>query len=241
MFFKRVVNIFKAFLISSEIFKEHFTGFLFIADNKKSVSFFGSARENLPERYYAECEDLASRLSNRGFAVITGAGPGIMRAANRGAWKSGNPSVGVAIDLPFEQSVNKFLTKVRHYNFFSSRKAILSCASEIYIFFPGGYGTMDELFEMLTLVQTKHSITLPIVLYGRDFWEPLIKYIDSSLATKYKTINKEDVKIFEVFDNVDETVFYIDQLNLKDVRVCNLGSVRAKEHSKRRVKPNSLS
>ena len=135
-------RFFLSFNTSLRVFWEFFTGFLFIHRFEKAVSFFGSAREMLPEAYYTDCEELAARLSRKGFAVITGGGGGIMRSANKGAKRVGGESVGINIQLPNEQSLNVFLTHTQTFSYFFSRKTILSCMSEVYVFFPGGYARL---------------------------------------------------------------------------------------------------
>ena len=208
---------------SLHIFWEYFKGFLFIGNYARAVSFFGSARETLPNKYYEDCEEIASRLSNKDFAIITGGSGGIMRAANKGAWKVGGESVGINIKLPEEQLNNNFLNGSRNFSFFFSRKTILSCASEIYIFFPGGFGTLDELFEMLTLLQTKHSQPVYIFLYGKDFWSGIYEFACKKLRDEYKTISEEDVHLMKVVDSVDDLEYQIDNLIIKEERVCFIG------------------
>ncbi len=217
-----------SFLTSFRIFWEFFTGFMFIANFAKAVSFFGSARESLPSGYYEECEELAIRLSRKGFAVITGGSGGIMRAANRGAHRSEGESVGITIDIPKEQANNMFLKHSKRFRYFFSRKTILSCASEVYIFFPGGYGTLDELFEMLTMVQTGHSEPLPILLYGKDFWQPLASFIQTTMCQKFLTINKEDESLFVIVDSVNEAERYIERLHITQSRACKIGAMKPK-------------
>ena len=214
---------FKSFGRAVRVFWEFFTGFLFIANFGKAASFFGSARETLSEKYYSDCEELAARLSKKDFAIITGGSGGIMRAANRGAHRVNGISVGINIQLPKEQATNLFLSHSKRFAHFFSRKTMLSCASEIYIFFPGGFGTLDELFEMLTMVQTGHSEPLPIILYGENYWKPLVAFIQSELAEAHKTISQEDKKLFVIFDSVDETERYIDSLNITQTRTCKIG------------------
>ena len=219
-----ITSFFKFFSLSFSVFWETFTGLLYIAKFKKAVSFFGSAREVLPEKYYRESEELAAILSKKGFVVITGGSGGIMRSANKGAFRVNRDSVGVNINLPQEQINNSYLTRNKMFNYFFIRKTILSCASEVYIFFPGGFGTLDELFEMLTQVQTGHSSKLPIILYGKDFWSPLVSFIEEKLDAKYNTISEFDKKLFVVMDSVGETERYISSLNIENNRTCQLGS-----------------
>ena len=207
---------------SVSIFWEFLTGFRFISNFGKAVSFFGSARETLPERYYTDCEELAARLSTKGFAIITGGSGGIMEAANRGAHRVNGESVGINIHLPHEQTSNVFLRHSQTFRYMFSRKTILSCASEVYIFFPGGYGTLDEFFEMLTLIQVKLVNSLPIILYGKEYWEPIISFVEEKLLATYMTIDKEDARMFVILDSVDEAEYYIESLNIVQNRACML-------------------
>ena len=218
-------NIFRSLLTSFRAFFEIFTGFLFVSNYSKAISFFGSARESVPESYYADTEELAARMSKRGFTIITGGSGGIMRAANRGAWKVNGNSVGVNIRIPNEANRNPFLTASKQFQYFFLRKTILSCASEIYIFFPGGFGTLDELFEMLTMLQTGHSEKVPVILYGKEFWGPLMEYIEKVLRDQFKTISQSDVNLIMLLDSVDEVEGYIDSIESTLVdRVCYVGA-----------------
>ena len=148
-----------------------------------------------------------------------------MRAANRGAHRSNGESVGINIEIPHEQMDNKFLKHSRKFRYFFSRKTILSCASEVYIFFPGGYGTLDEFFEMLTMVQTGHSERLPILLYGKDYWEPLVAFIQNKLKGEYMSISSQDTALFVIVNSVDEAEHYINSLNIEHARACKIGSI----------------
>ena len=218
----------RSFVYSFRIFWEFLTGFRFVANFAKSASFFGSAREALPNQYYTDCEELAARLSTRGFAIITGGSGGIMRSANKGAHRVNGESVGINISLPYEQSDNRFLKHSRTFKHFSSRKMILSCASEVYIFFPGGYGTLDEFFEMLTMIQTGVADPVPIILYGKEYWEPVTSFVQKQLLETYMTISKEDLNLFVILDSVDEAEHYIESLNLSQTRACKLHAERGK-------------
>lgn len=227
--FFRKPNIFSAFGFSCQVFWEFFTGFLFISRFTKSVSFFGSARESMPERYYTDSEELAARLSMKGFAVVTGGNGGIMRSANRGCARAHGDSVGVSIVLPREKNVNSFLTHKKDFHYFFSRKTILSCGSEVYVYFPGGYGTLDEFFEMVTLIQTGRSEFVPIVLYGKSFWEPIISFVQEKLIKEFKTVSADEgEKFFHVVDSVNEAEYYINSLNVTNSRTCkiNVGDLR---------------
>jgi len=182
-------------------------GYDHIQHFKKSVTFLGGARFKEGDPYYEKVRVLAGRIAKEtGFAVITGGGPGIMEAANRGAKEVGGQSVGITIHLPFEQKDNPYLTESIPFNFFFSRKTILTYAAEMYIACPGGYGTLDEIFEILTLMQTGKVPKVPVFLYGCDFWNPLIAYMQTVFVEKYHTISPEDLTLFKATDSDDEII-----------------------------------
>lgn len=191
------------------IMSEFVEGFDLLRKHGLAATVFGSARTEVGDPYYKAAEELCARLAKSGFTVITGGGPGIMEAANVGAFKVGGRSVGLGINLPTEQKLNPYVTETENFEFFFSRKVMLAFASEVYIYFPGGFGTLDEFFEILTLVQTKKIEPIPIVLYGKEFWSPLIEWTKKELLKKYKTISKEDLELFQVVDSVDEAYKYI--------------------------------
>ncbi|MCB9811801.1 TIGR00730 family Rossman fold protein [Candidatus Nomurabacteria bacterium] len=191
------------------IMSEFVTGFEMLRKHGLAASIFGSARTQVGDPYYKAAEELAAKLAKKGFSVITGGGPGIMEAGNVGAFKVGGKSIGLNISLPMEQKLNPYVTETERFEFFFSRKVMLAFASEVYIYFPGGFGTMDEFFEILTLVQTKKIERIPIVLYGKEFWEPLVKWFEKDLLKKHKTISKEDLDLFKVVDSVEEAYKYI--------------------------------
>lgn len=191
------------------IMSEFVTGFELLRSYGLAATFFGSARTRPGDKYYKEAEELAAKLAKKKFAVITGGGGGIMEAANVGAFKVGGDSVGLNIELPTEQRPNPYTTESYQFDFFFSRKVMLAFASEVYIYFPGGFGTFDELFELVTLIQTKKIDPIPIVLYGKDYWEPFMALIAKQMLLEYKTISKEDLDLFKVVDSVDEAVTYI--------------------------------
>ncbi|MEX0933757.1 MAG: TIGR00730 family Rossman fold protein [Candidatus Paceibacterota bacterium] len=186
------------------ILREFQKGFNLIQKYSLAVTFFGSSRECLSKETYAEVTKLARILSKDGFTVITGGGGGVMGAANKGAHEAGGDSVGVNIKLPHEQNLNKYTTDSKEFKYFFIRKIMLSFASEAYIFFPGGYGTLDEFFEIITLIQTKKIQPIPVVLVGKSYWSPLIEWINKTLYEKKGTINKEDLEIFFLVDNAEE-------------------------------------
>ena len=191
------------------IMSEFVTGFELLRKYGLAVTVFGSARSRPGDPYYKYAEELCAKLAKKNFAIITGGGGGIMEAANVGGFKVGGKSVGLNIQLPFEQKLNPYTTESLNFDFFFSRKVMLAFASEVYVYFPGGFGTMDEFFELLTLIQTKKIEKIPIVLYGKDYWEPLIAFFKKTMLKEYKTIHKEDLDLFQVVDSVDEAYKYI--------------------------------
>lgn len=201
------------------IMSEFVNGFELLRKHGLAVTIFGSARFKPGDKWYKEAENLAAKLAKKGFAVITGGGPGIMEAANVGGFKVGGQSVGLNIELPMEQKLNPYVTESENFDFFFSRKVMLSFASEVYVYFPGGFGTMDEFFELVTLIQTKKIEEIPIVLVGTDFWEPMLKFFNSKMLKEYKTISKEDLALFHLVDNADEAYKYIvKNVNTKNVK-----------------------
>lgn len=191
------------------IMAEFVSGFEMLRKYGLAVSFFGTARCQAGDEVYKAAEELAAKLAKSGFAIITGGGPGVMEAGNVGAFKVGGRSVGLNIELPMEQKINPYVTDSQHFHFFFTRKVMLSFASEVYVYFPGGFGTLDELFELITLIQTKKISKIPIILYGKDFWTPMLKWVDEVLYKKYKTVGKDDMTLYHLVDSVDEAYEYI--------------------------------
>jgi len=201
------------------IMSEFVQGFELLRDHGLAATFWGSARTQPSDPYYKDAEELAAKLAKKGFSIISGGGPGIMEASNVGAFKVGGQSVGLNIELPFEQKLNPYTTQSLDFDFFFSRKVMLTFASEVYVYFPGGFGTLDELFEILTLIQTKKIEPIPVILYGKDYWDPLLSFFEKSLLKKFKTISPEDLELFHVVDSVDEAFKYINKnVNTKNVR-----------------------
>lgn len=192
-----------------KIMSEFVEGFDIIRKYGLSVSFFGSARATLGDDSYECAEELAKRLSQKGFAIITGGSAGIMQAANKGAFETGGASVGLNVSLPDAQTYNPYLTEKFVFDHFFVRKVMLTYASEVYIYFPGGFGTLDEFFEIITLVQTKKIRKVPILLYGKDYWEPLLSFIEKTIYEGHAAIDKQDMKLYTVVDSVDEAFDYI--------------------------------
>lgn len=178
--------------------------FEFLPQFPRSVSVFGSARFTEGNIYYDAARALGKRIvEDLGYSVVTGGGPGIMEAANRGAKEAGGTSVGLTIQLPQEQTTNPYVTHELSFHYFFSRKVTLSYAAEAYIFMPGGFGTMDELFEIVTLAQTNKIEKTPVILYGADFWEPLMEFIVHKMRDEQKSISPNDLDIMTITDDFD--------------------------------------
>lgn len=192
-----------------KIMAEFVDGFEAIRRYGLAATFFGTARQTFAPEVYEAATALSARLAKAGYAIITGGSNGIMEAANKGAYEVGGASLGLNIRLPQEQSGNKFVTDSMTFDHFFVRKVMLAFASEVYIYFPGGFGTLDEFSEILTLVQTKKIKRVPIVLYGREYWEPLITFFREHLLEKYHAIDEADLELFHVVDSVDEAYEYI--------------------------------
>ena len=176
------------------------------------VSIFGSARTDATEpRYLQAATDIAEKLTKKGFGIITGGGPGIMEAANKGAQKGSGPSVGLNIDLPFEQSSNPYIDPDKNLNFdyFFARKVMFVKYSQAFVVMPGGFGTLDELFEAITLVQTGKIDRFPIILYGAEFWEGLKNWVDTTLKGTGK-ISPNDTDLIRIANDADQVVEIIE-------------------------------
>jgi len=198
------------------IMAEFVAGFELLRKYRLAATIFGSARALPDDRWYQASHKLGYLLAKDGFAIITGGGGGIMGAANKGAYEAGGASVGLNIKLPHEQRLNSYVTDSETFHFFFPRKVMLSFASEVYIYFPGGFGTLDEFFELLTLVQTKKISAVPIILVGRDFWQPLIDWFQKSLLDEYHAIGQGDLTLVHVVDSAEEAYAYIQKLDGKD-------------------------
>lgn len=201
---------------TDKINKEFLDAFTFIKDNEKSVTFFGSARFKSTNSHYKEARELAGRIAkDLGYAVVTGGGPGIMEGANRGAKEAGGTSIGLAISLPREQNKNKYLTDSMDFYYFFSRKVALSFSAEAYVYFPGGFGTLDEFFEILTLVQTQKIPRVPIILFGKDFWDPLNTFIRKHLYNSHKSIDLKDMELYTITDDIEEALRIIKRAPIR--------------------------
>lgn len=168
-----------------------------------AVSIFGSARTRPDHRFYGMAEQLGKRLVDRGFAVMTGGGPGIMEAANKGAAEAGGESVGLNIYLPAEQAANPYQTVSLDFRYFFCRKVMFVKYAVAFVCFPGGFGTMDEFFESMTLIQTQKTERFPVILVGSEFWTPLVDWIKRFQLDEFGYISPEDMTLFEITDDVD--------------------------------------
>lgn len=186
------------------IMSEFIAGFEFLAPLRKEVTFFGSARFDEDSHWYKEAQDLGRILAKEGFTVITGGGPGIMEAGNRGAYEGGGESIGLDIELATEQRRNAYVKKGIGFHYFFTRKVMLSASAQAYIFFPGGFGTIDEFSEIITLLQTKKMEPVPVVCVGREFWEPMNDWIRTVMLGNLQTISPEDLDLYTVVDSADE-------------------------------------
>ncbi|MBW3639644.1 MAG: TIGR00730 family Rossman fold protein [Actinobacteria bacterium] len=184
---------------------EFVEGFGLLAELPRAVSVFGSARTPRDDPEYDLARRLGGALADAGWAVITGGGPGIMEAANRGASEAGGLSVGLGIELPFEQSLNDWVDLGLEFRYFFARKTMFVKYAQAFVILPGGFGTMDELFEALTLVQTRKVNQFPVILMGAEFWAPLLAWLRDTLTPR-GLISPEDLELFQVTDDVDDAV-----------------------------------
>jgi len=188
------------------IAEEFKRGFELLTGMERTVTFFGSARFTEDNDHYQMARKIAGRLASYGIGVVTGGGGGIMEAANRGAYESKGYSLGLNIKLPHEQKENPYLTESTLFKYFFVRKVLLSYAAEAYLFFPGGFGTLDELFEIITLVQTHKIEPVPIILVGNGYWKKMSNFIEKEMYKKHHAISKEDMKLYTITDDVDTIV-----------------------------------
>ena len=191
-----------------KIISELVEGFEKLSRIGPCVSIFGSARTHHNDKYYRLADDIAFKLVQKGYGVITGGGPGIMEAANKGAHRGKGKSVGINIDLPFEQKPNPYIDKDKLISFdhFFVRKVMFMKYAQGFIVLPGGFGTFDELFEAITLIQTRKIGKFPIVLVGKSYWSGLIEWIKEQMLNEEHTIAEKDLDIFTVVDTADEAV-----------------------------------
>ncbi|MDP2174424.1 MAG: TIGR00730 family Rossman fold protein [Bacteroidota bacterium] len=197
----------KDFWFTLKVVWEFIKGFRVLHFVGPCITVFGSARFKEDHPYYKIARELSGKIAQKGFTIMTGGGPGAMEAANRGAKDVGGRSVGCNIVLPFEQHPNPYLDKFTNINYFFVRKVLLLKYSYGLVAMPGGFGTLDELFEVLTLIQTTMIKKYPVVIFGKEYHKKLLEYIDDML--KNETISPEDLDLFFVTDNIDEAVEFI--------------------------------
>ena len=205
------------FLFGWRVFMQFVKGFRTLHFVGPCITVFGSARFKEGDQYYEAAREFGKRIASLGFTTLTGGGPGIMEAANRGAFENEGVSVGCNIKLPFEQSPNPYMHKWIIFDYFFVRKVLLVKYSYAFIIMPGGFGTMDEFFETLTLAQTKTITSFPLVLFGKEFHEPLMKMIDTMVANG--TVAEADKKLMLITDDIDEAMQYIQAFIAKNFKV----------------------
>jgi len=200
-----------------KIISEFVEGFEKLARIGPCVSLFGSARTKPENKYYKLAEEIAFKLTQKGYGVITGGGPGIMEAANKGASRGKGKSVGINIDLPFEQKANEFIDsdKLIIFDHFFVRKVMFMKYAQGFIVLPGGFGTFDELFEAITLIQTKKTGRFPIIMVGKNYWRGLIDWVKKTMMEEESNISPEDLELFNIVDTADEAVNLIDMFYTK--------------------------
>ena len=195
-----------------KIMSEFVEGFETMSKIGPCVSVFGSARTKPDNKYYIQAEEIGYLLTQKGYGVITGGGPGIMEAANKGANRGEGKSVGLNIELPFEQSHNEYIDndKVLNFDYFFIRKVMFVKYAQGFVVLPGGFGTLDEFFEALTLIQTKKINDRPVVLIGKEYWSGLIDWIKTSMLETEANISAKDLDLFGLVDTAEEAYKYID-------------------------------
>ena len=194
-------------------------GFEVLAEHKehtKSVTFWGSARLRNGDKYYEIAERLAKKIGSFGYTIVTGGGPGIMEAGNKGAVEAGAHSIGATIALQFEQVTNPYVKEEIPFYFFFTRKVILAYSAEVYLYFPGGFGTFDELFEILTLIQTGKIQKVPVILVGSEFWKPFDDVIRREMLEKHKTIDEKDLSLYQILDDEEAILDIVHNADLRE-------------------------
>ena len=197
-----------------KIMGEFVEGYEKLSSIGPSISFFGSARIKPDNKYYKLAEEIAEEIVSRGYGVITGGGPGIMEAANKGAAKNKGKSVGLCIDLPFEVP-NKFIDKdkILNFNYFFVRKVMFIRYSQGFVVMPGGLGTLDEVFEAMTLIQTKEAEKFPIILVGSEYWKGIVDWIKKTMLLENNHISKEDLELFKIADTKEEVINILEEFH----------------------------
>lgn len=193
------------------IMAEFIDGFTFLSQFTKTITFFGSNRLKENHQSYQQAYQLAKILALKGYTILSGGGPGIMEAANKGAFEVKGESVGINIQMPDAQRTNPYVKKSIALNYFFTRKVLLAFSAQAFIYFPGGFGTLDEMFEISTLIQSnKLENKVPIILFGKDYWQTLVDWAERELLNNYQTVSKEDLAIWHVVDDIDRAVEIIE-------------------------------
>ncbi len=196
------------------IMSEFVEGFTELAEIGPAVSIFGSARTPQNHIWFKQAEKTAELLVKQGYAVITGGGPGAMEAGNKGATKARGQSIGLNIDLPFEQKPNLYVNHLINFHYFFCRKVMFVKYAKAFVIFPGGFGTLDELFESLTLIQTRRISQFPVILFGSEYWQGLIDWL-TEVVCKEKNIDPGDLTIYQIADKPEEVVRIINKFYKK--------------------------
>lgn len=196
-----------------KIMSEFVNGYENLSKIGPCVSVFGSARTKPEDKYYILAENIAYQLTQHGYGVITGGGPGIMEAGNKGARRGGGVSVGLNIELPFEQNDNQYIDNDKNleFHYFFVRKVMFVKYAQGFVAMPGGFGTLDELFEAITLIQTKKIGKFPIVLVGSEFWNGVIDWVKNTLLEKYQNVSEKDLDLFSIVDSADDVIKIINE------------------------------
>ena len=188
------------------IMGEFVEGFEELSDVTQAVAIFGSSKIARTDTYYRLAEEIARALVRAGYAVITGAGPGIMEAANKGATQARGESIGLNIDIPIQQTPNRYVKRLINFRFFFSRRVMFVKYSKAFVVMPGGFGTLDEMFELVTLIQTRKIDPIPVILVGRDFWQGLLGWLQGEVWGRRRFLDPGDVKRFTICETPREVV-----------------------------------
>jgi len=200
----------------TEIAKEFSDGFRFLADYPQSVTFFGSTQDREGEADYEDARQLSGKIVRElGYSIVSGGGPGIMEAADRGAYEAGGNSLGLLIKLPDAQPTNSFITQSISFYYFFARKVCLTFGAEVFIFYPGGFGTLDEFFEIITLIQTKKITGVPVICVGSEYWNKIKDLMRTDLLTR-GAISESDLDLFTITDDHEEILRIIKDVPVRD-------------------------
>lgn len=198
------------------IVSELVDGYEFLSGQKKEITVFGSARTKPGTQYYTEAERLGKLLAKEGYTTITGGGPGVMEAANKGAFEAGGASLGLNIELPHEQRINPYVKHGLGFHFFFTRKVMMTSPSQAFVVFPGGFGTLDEFFEVITLIQTGKMPQVPMILMGKEYWGMLDQFIRKEVLEHHEAIEKSDLDLYTIVDSAAEAMRIIRKTKESD-------------------------